>query len=318
MRFLIIGAGAIGSVVGGFLQQAGHQVELLGRATHLDAIRSQGLHISGIWGEHLVRGMGLHTAPDTVPYLDYDAIILCVKAYATPEAARIAAQFAGPDTLVVAYQNGLGNAEAIALEVGWGRTIGVRAIYGVRIDTPGCAEVTVIAAPTAIGVYRPEDAPPARVEQVRQLVAAMATAGLPTVAVDNIPAVLWGKVAYNAALNPLSALLDVPYGALPESSDTRQIMEQVIRELYAVAGAMGVAMQPDNADGYLTHFYTELVPPTAAHYASMREDLRHGRRTEVDALNGAIVRFGAQHGLPCPANTFLTQLIHAHETLRGG
>jgi len=318
MCFLIIGAGAIGGVVGGFLQQAGHQVELLGRARHLDTIRENGLRISGIWGNHTIHGMGLHTNPDSIPQVDYDAVIICVKSYATAEAAQLAARFAGSDTLVVAYQNGLGNAERIADAVGWDRTVGVRAIYGVRIDTPGCAEVTVIAAPTAIGMYRPEAATPARQAQVLQLVAAMESAGLPTVAVEHVSTVLWAKVAYNAALNPLSALLDVPYGALPKSPDTRAIMEQVIDELYAVATAMRVALAPATAAAYKEHFYNDLVPPTAAHYASMREDLRLGRRTEIDALNGAVVAFGKQYGVACPTNEFLTRVIHGHEMLRGG
>jgi 2-dehydropantoate 2-reductase len=318
MRVLIIGAGAIGSVVGGFLQQAGHQVELLGRAAHLEAIRVQGLRIYGIWGEHTIHGMGLHTIPDSIPRASYDAVIVCVKSYATAEAAQVAAHFAGRDTLVVAYQNGLGNAEQIAEVVGWDRTVGVRAIYGVRIDTPGCAEVTVIAAPTAIGMYRPAEASPAREAQVLQLVSAMDAAGLPTVAVEHVSTVLWAKVAYNAALNPLSALLNVPYGALPKSPDTRAIMEQVIDELYAVATAMGVGLAPATADAYKGHFYRDLVPPTAAHYASMREDLRQGRRTEIDALNGAVAAFGRQHDVFCPTNELLTRVIHGHEALRGG
>jgi len=314
MRILVMGAGSMGSVVGGFMARAGHEVTLVGRPKHMQAVAAHGLHISGIWGEHCVLGMSVHTDAAAVPPADFDLIVLSVKSYDTPAAAKAMALFVGPETLVCAYQNGLGNAEHLAECFGWERVIGARAIYGVRLSKPGHVEITVIANPTALGVFVPE----APVARVREITRAMDAAGLPTVYVEAIQRVIWGKVAYNCALNPLSALLDVPYGRLAEIPETRAIMAEIIQELYAVAKAMRIGLEPREAEAYLEHFYSKLVPPTAVHYASMREDLRHGRRTEVDALNGALVRYGAAHGVSTPANQLLTRLIHAREQVGAG
>ena len=309
LRILVMGAGAMGSAAGGFLAKAGHQVTLVGREPHMAAIRERGLRITGIWGDHLVRTLHARTDLAGLERGAFDLVLICVKSYDTAEAIKAVVPLVDPGTLVCAYQNGLGNAERIAEAVGWERTVGARVIFGVWLREPGWAEITVIANPTAIGVYDPR----APVERVRALAAAMDAAGLPTVFTDQIATVLWGKVAYNCALNPLSALLDVPYGRLLESEHTRQIMAEVIQELYAVAGAMGVQLKPDTAEAYIRHLFEDLIPPTAAHYASMHEDFCRKRRTEIDALNGAICVYAVRHRIPCPTNTVLPRLVRARE-----
>jgi 2-dehydropantoate 2-reductase len=173
--------------------------------------------------------------------------------------------------------------------------------------------VTVIANPSALGVY----AQPGPEDRVRALVAAMDAAGIPTVYSDRIATVLWGKIAYNCALNPLSGLLDVPYGVLAETEHTRAMLREIVTELYAVANAMQVQLEPATAAEYIDLLFDKLIPPTAAHYASMREDFLQKRRTEIDALNGAICRYGESLGVPCPTNTTLTRLVKAREHALG-
>jgi len=326
MRMLVMGAGSMGSVLGGFMANAGHDVTLVGRDPHMRAIREQGLLITGIWGEHHVTNL---TARTDVKGLQpgarkpcarvgaFDLILITVKSYDTSAAAAEIERLVTPDTLVCSYQNGLGNAEAVANVAGWERTIGARVIFGTVIPEPGRAEVTVIANPSAVGPYYGKRGAEALTERVRGIVAAMDDAGIPTVFTDRIATVLWGKVAYNCALNPLSALLDVPYGVLAETEYTRAIIGEVIAELYAVAAALAVPLEPDTAAAYEDLFFTRLVPPTAAHYASMREDFRQRRRTEIDALNGAICRYGRERGVPCPTNTVLTRLVLARERALG-
>ncbi|MBN2307794.1 MAG: ketopantoate reductase family protein [Candidatus Hydrogenedentes bacterium] len=313
MRVLILGAGAMGSAVGGFLADAGHEVTLVGRQSHMRAVEERGLFITGIWGERLVRRLTTRTTVSGLKAGAFDLILITVKSYNTAEAVRSIAPLVDENTLVCSYQNGLGNAELIAEAVGWERTVGARAIFGVRVLEPGSIEITVIANPTALGVYGPS----APADRVRAIVAAMEAAGLPTVYTDEIATVLWSKVAYNSALNPLSALLDVPYGALLDTDHTRRIMIEVVEELYAVAKAMAVPLRPAGADEYITLLFDELIPPTAAHYASMREDFVHRRRTEIDALNGAVCGYGEEYGVPCPTNTLLTRLVRAREHALG-
>lgn len=309
MKVLIMGAGALGSILGGFLAKSGHAVTLVGRAAHMEAVASQGLRVTGIWGEHCISGLTTVTSPSDAAGQDYDVVFIAVKSYDTAAAVAAVQPLLGSDTLVCSYQNGLGNAETIAACVGGHRVVEAMVIFGVQVPEPGQVHVTVIARPTALGVY--DGGPdPAR---VRALASALDDAGLPTVFSDQIGADLWRKVAYNSALNPLCALLDVPYGRLPEMAETRAAMASIVAELYAVAAARGIAMDPATPEEYMALFYEVLVPPTAAHYGSMHEDFRLKRRTEIDALNGAVVGFGEAAGVACPANAMITRLIKARE-----
>lgn len=309
MKVLIMGAGALGSVLGGFLARAGHEVTLIGRAAHLEAIRRQGLLVTGIWGEHRIGGVRTAGHMAEIEDWDFDVVFIAVKSYDTARAMAEIAPRLAENTLVVSYQNGLGNAETIADAVGWGRTVEAMVIFGVQVPEPGHVDVTVIARPTALGAY---PGGPAE-DRIRALVSALDGAHLPTVYSENIAAELWRKVAYNSALNPLCALLDAPYGKLPELPETRIIMADIVTELYFVAKARGVVIEPATPGGYMELFYEKLVPPTAAHFGSMHEDFRLRRRTEIDALNGAIVRFGEAAGVDCPVNRMITRLVKARE-----
>lgn len=309
MKILIFGAGSLGSVVGGLMARAGHEVTLVGRAGHLDAIRKNGLRITGIWGEHVVTNLQCIEAVEGIERGAHDLILVTVKSYDTRAAAQAIAPLVDDDTLVCSYQNGLGNAEILAEVVGSKHVVGARAIYGVWLPEPGHAEVTVIAQPTALGTY---DAATPK-DRVRAIAEAMDAAGLPTIYTDRIATVLWAKVAYNCALNPMSALLDVTYGEVGRRADTRALIEEVVSELYAVGDAMDIPLEPQSPGQYLNLFFEKLLPPTANHYASMREDFRRKRRTEIDALNGAIVKYGDELKVPTPVNTTLTRLVKARE-----
>lgn len=311
MNILMMGAGAVGTAVGGFMARAGHRVTLVGRPAHMEAIRKHGLHISGIWGRHHIED--ITCATEVAADGEYDLVLVTVKSFDTAAAIEAVVPVVGPDTLVCSYQNGLSNADAIARVVGWPRTIGARAIWGSRITEPGHVEVTVSANPTAVGAYH-EDTP---LERVAAIVSAMNSAGIPTVFTEDVRAELWAKVAYNCALNPLCALLDCRYGDLTESEDTRRLMEAIFREIYTVAAAKGVVLFPSTPEEYAEVFYTRLVPPTANHYGSMHEDFRRKRRTEIDALNGAIAHMGNQLEIVCPTNAMITQMVHGYERIHG-
>jgi len=120
---------------------------------------------------------------------------------------------------------------------------------------------------------------------------------------------LWAKVFYNAALNPLGALLGVHYGALRQQADSRALMDAVIDEAFAVARAEGVALPWPTADAYRKEFYERLVPVTFGHRSSMLQDLERGRQTEIDAINGAVWHRALAHGIPAPVNEMLTRLV---------
>jgi 2-dehydropantoate 2-reductase len=140
-------------------------------------------------------------------------------------------------------------------------------------------------------------------------------AGIPCEATGQILSHIWAKVFYNAALNPLGALLGVHYGALAETAELRAVMDQVIEEAFQVAQRKNVELLWGRAGQYRKLFYEKLVPKTYDHQSSMLQDLERGKRTEIDALNGKIWSYARQLGLSTPFNETLTRLIHAKERL---
>jgi 2-dehydropantoate 2-reductase len=141
---------------------------------------------------------------------------------------------------------------------------------------------------------------------------------LPTRASRQVQSELWAKILYNCALNPLGAILGVTYGELADRPQTRAVMDRVIDEAYAVLGACDLpgprTARLTTADEFRQAFYGRMVPPTAAHTPSMLQDLRAGKRTEIDALNGAIVALGEQAGVATPVNQTLTAMVKFLET----
>ena len=305
---VVAGAGALGSVFGGLLARAGFPVVLVGRAEHMATVARDGLRIEGLFGTHTVRGITTLTDPAALEGA-VGTVLLTVKSYDTAAMVRAVAPRLAPDGFVVSLQNGLGNVECAADVLGAARVIAARGIFGAELLAPGRVRVTVIAAPVLVGSPDPQDATRARLAAA--WARRFADAGIPSDATDNLPGELWAKVFYNAALNPLGALLGVPYGYLPDDRDARAIMDRVIDEAFAVARASDVRLRWRDAEAYRTDFYGALVPSTAAHRSSMLQDLERGRPTEIDAINGWVARIGAELGVPVPVNTTLTHVIRA-------
>ncbi len=324
MRVLVFGAGAIGSVLGGFLAEAGHDVTLLGRPWHLEVIRREGLRITGLWGDHhLPAGACLWQAGrhrlstaasvEELPAATaFDWILLCVKAHQTAEAANSLPRALGPQTLLCACQNGLGNYETLIRTVDPDRVALGRVIFGVELS-PGAARVTVCADDMVLGA-------PARGfprERLSALAEALRFSGIPCRTTESIWPVLWAKVLYNCALNGLSTVLEVPYGALLAQPGASRLMPVILEEAYRVAAAHEVRLEPASASAYLERLRATLIPATASHLPSMLQDLRRGKPTEIEAMNGAIVRLAGQVNLPAPANALVTRLVHAKEQFTG-
>jgi 2-dehydropantoate 2-reductase len=313
-RILIAGAGATGSVFGAMLRAAGHDVTLLGRRAHLEAIVARGLEVTGLLGRRVARGFAI--AHDPAQLDGRFGLILCtVKSYDTASMARALKARLNDDGVIVSMQNGLGNIEMLAANLGAHRVLGARVIFGSEMPSPGAAHVTVFAEPVAIGPAPAVsgEASAALTRRAEDLAAMIDAAGIPCRACADIMPILWTKILYNAALNPLGAMLGLRYGALAEDPDLRRVMDHVIEEAFAVARASGVAMPFADADAYRAQFYGRLVPSTFDHFPSMLGDLRHRGRTEIDALNGRIVELADQLGLRAEVNRTLVALIHALE-----
>jgi 2-dehydropantoate 2-reductase len=243
-----------------------------------------------------------------------DLILLTVKSFDTEIAAKMISPLAVDDAIVVSAQNGYGNYEAVAGIVGKEHTLLARVIFGARIVKAGCSEVTVIADDVRIG--QPEGAIPE--ELIIKIASEINKAGIPTSYALDVNEILWDKILYNCALNPLGALLECNYGRLAEDNETRQVMNELIQEIFQVARAQAIKLHWESAESYIDYFYNKLVPPTKEHYPSMYHDLRAGKRLEIDALNGAVVGLASEKGVPVPVNKTIVSLIRAKEELSQG
>ena len=308
MKVLIFGAGGVGSVVGGFLARTGHDVSLLGRPWHLDAIEKNGLVITGIWGDYRIKALELYRTVDDIKKKNptFDLIILTVKSYDTENAVRELLPLMEDKTILLSLQNGLGNVETI-LQAGVKpeNYLAGRVIFGVDVS-PGVAKVTVNADSVRVGALPGMSTKMSAFQMARTLSAAK----IPTEAAPDILSVLWAKVIYNCALNGLCSIYEIPYGKILESGEMRQAMERIIRECYAAGLKKGVALQPGTADAFIQLMVEKLIPSTAAHFPSMLQDLRRGKRTDIDSLNGAICRHGRELGIPTPENEKIVSQIH--------
>ncbi len=313
LRFVVAGAGALGSAFGGMLRLAGHDVSLLGRnAEHMRAVAEGGLRVTGLWGEHTATGLRVLASPDEIAAAD--CVLVTTKSFDTAGIVDEVAPHAGGAQFVT-LQNGIGNVEAVSARVGSERTIGGMVIIGFEITSPGEVRVTVIGGDVLVG--RPGSAEGCAPDNdVSRLAKVLTAAGVPTRTTDNIEGAVWGKVLYNCALNALGAVLRVPYGELA-AEPSWAIINDVVREAFAVARARGVRLPWGTPEEYLDVLASRQLPATAAHRSSMLQDLERGRRTEVDHLNGAVARLGAERGIATPVNASLAALVRFGEAEDG-
>lgn len=312
LKVAVVGGGAVGLGLSSCLLAAGAEVHLQVRTLEAaDALRRHGLQRTGRFGEHRAApgSFAVGNAPDDVAAARPDALLVCTKATARDAVADALAavwpRLAHPAPVVLCA-NGWGNAErfARALPAEWVFTATVTT--GFRRQGFHRVEITVHGDEMHVGSVFGADT-----RAVAPLCAAITAGGLPCQPTPAMEREVWAKLLYNCALNPLAALLDVPYGELASDPHRRAVVETVVVEIFRVLSALGRSTKWPSADAYLDFFFRELLPPTRDHESSMLQDLRAGRPTEIDALCGAVARLGAGAGVPTPVNDALATLIRA-------
>ena len=307
---LVVGAGAVGIGLGTALLAAGELVVFAARGDTAKALRTQGCARGGIFGEVAFPPAAFSVIGEPAELcFPVASVLVATKSFTSREVAADLAKsdvVAGGDAPIVLAQNGLGAAEIFCERFPPQRIFNARVITGFRRSEPSRVEVTVHAEPILIGSVFGAD--PARVEPLAR---AIRRGGIPAETTAEIGSWLWAKLLFNCALNPLGAILGVPYGELGRGEATRRLMELVVGEIFGVMRAEGASTRWPDADAYLAHFYAELLPSTALHESSMLQDVRGGRPTEIDALCGEVARRGDRLGVPTPVNEALAGLIRA-------
>ena len=296
VRVLVFGAGAIGSLLAGHLS-LGHDVTIVGRKPHVDAVLRQGLRITG-----LTNRVAWPSATTDVPKDDFDVVFVTTKAYDTANAVEALRAFWRRSTFVT-LQNGLGNAERIAERAD--RVLAGTTSHGVTFVAPGEIHHAGVGDVT-IGPWKATT-----VDDAERLAGALTASGLPAFAISDVGRELWAKVVVNAAINPLTAVLREPNGVLVDHDDLRSLLAAVAREAVAAANAAGVKLDGDE----LAHRAANVAAKTAGNRSSMLQDIERGRRTEIDAITGELLR--ASHGrVDLPYVRTLDALVRGLERAR--
>jgi 2-dehydropantoate 2-reductase len=306
MQISIIGTGAMATLFAARLTEVA-DVSMIGSwAEAIETIHANGITIDGDSCCHEV-----HTAyhPDDAPAADL-ALVL-TKAYKTIKASEVAAKTIKPDGLALTLQNGLGNIEILAEHVGRDRAMQGVTMQGATLLGPGRIRTSGRGA-THLGYVPIELAAPrdfAVEHRAYEISALFNSAGLKSHVTADIDGLVWGKVIINAAINPLTAILRVPNGALVESEETIGLMRATALEAATVAKANGITLPfPDPVERV-----KQVATMTATNHSSMLQDVLGQRPTEIDAINGKIVEQGQALGIATPVNALLTSLMRAIE-----
>lgn len=300
MRVCIVGCGAVGSLFAAHLAKAG-EVEVWAYDVwkdHIDAIRKNGLRLSG--AAELTASPHATSDPEELPPCDYG--IVATKAIHTRNAIMQTAHAFGDTSAVCSVQNGVGNEEILSEHVKY-------VIRGTTFPAghpiaPGHIGYD-IKGDTWIGPFEPSQTPMKRVEELAGL---MTRSGMNTVALQDARGAQWTKLIFNASTNPVGALTQLHHGAATRFSPTRALFEDLIAEGEAVARALGIELHGDPR-----HMVQKGANAPGKHRASMLQDVLAQRQTEVDFMNGAIVKWGEQAGVPTPLNRALWELIKGLE-----
>ena len=300
LNIAIFGVGALGTLFGSRLSPWA-TVTLFGNwPAQIAALQRDGLLVTqpdGSQSHHI-----LQVTNDLNEMPPADIALVLVKSHQTARAARQAANTLTPNGLAITIQNGLGNLEKLAEAVGPERAgLGITA-QGATMLGPGHLRHAG-TGPTHLALL------PGRENQLEQVAELFNTAGLETSLVDKADSLVWGKLAVNAGINPLTALLEIPNGALNNDEVLQQIMTAAAREVADVAAAQGIELPyPDAARRTI-----EIAQATANNSSSMLQDISRGAPTEIESISGAVVYYGQQLGVPTPVNEFLLRVIKNKE-----
>ena len=311
MRIAIVGAGSMGSLFGGLFARAGNDVWLVDkRADHIDAVRSNSLRMTFPGGEWSVP---VNATTDPAEPGAVDLILFFVKSFDTFAAAQEAKPLLGLETIAMSLQNGLGNPEKIAEGLGIDRVIAGVTVIGATLVAPGHIEITPTATtkgggttigPWLDGVDR---------NGVEDIAAVLDQAKVLTHVLDDVGVLIWTKLALAASMASLTAVSQLRVGGITSSKNGQSLMTEIIDEIVAVAQAKGIALDRDAILDQAKQTFAGIQD----HTTSMSEDVRGQRRTEIGALNGAVVEEAEKLGVDAPVNRVMTRLIRLTEERYG-
>lgn len=302
MKIAVVGAGAMGSLFGAMLAEAGNEVWLYDVwAEHVQTINKNGLTIER---EGQTRTLSIKATTDPKQIGQAQLVIIFVKSTHTASAAETARKLAGSDGAVMTLQNGMGNADILSGFIDPERVLAGTTSHGATMLGPGSIRHAGIGA-TTIGAWAETEQGR---ERARKLSDFFTKTGIETEAVDDVRSVLWNKLLINIGINAITALTAIKNGQILDLEITRKLSRNAVEEAMKIAGEMNIKVREDAVD----HVYA-VAEATAVNRSSMGQDVDNKRQTEIRTINGFIVREAKRLGLKAPVNETLTALVETLE-----
>jgi 2-dehydropantoate 2-reductase len=305
-RVAVMGAGAVGSYFGGMLARAGVPVVLIGRAAHVEAIRRDKLFMDTLPFQERV---AVEASADPAAVAGADVVLFCVKGADNEESARAIAPHLAPGAIVVSLQNGVDNVEAVRAASG---IDSLPAVVYIAAELPEPGHVKHLGrGELAVGELAshqnsaPSSASSSHSARAEKVAALLASAGVPCRISEYIEADIWAKFIINCAGNAVTAIAQCPYAVAARNPESRELMSQLIEETVAVARAAGVRLPDVNFVEQGIKFLATFGDATS----STAHDLARGKRTEIESLNGHVVRLGKQLGVATPCSFSVYALV---------
>lgn len=303
MKIAIIGAGAMGSLYGGYLSRAGEEVYLVDVwQSHVDEVNNNGLVIKEKEDEIIAYPKAFSKAEEIG---SVDLAIIFVKSILTEKALASNKAILGNDTLVMSLQNGYGNIEQIEKYVKGENIIAGTTAHGATMLGPGKVKHAGSGI-THIGWVKNNNN-----DSIDKIATTLKRAGFDTNVSDNVMELIWSKLIINVGINALTAILEVENGKLLNMNETKYLMKLAVEEAINVAETLGIKFNKDET----IQKVEQVAYNTSGNKSSMLQDILNKRKTEIDTINGAIVKEGMKHFVKTPVNTVLLNIIKAKETI---
>ena len=312
MNILVIGAGGVGIGLAASVASQGADVSVYARGETAKAIKENGIKRTGLFKHYEIKNIPVYEDYGEIPKNTFDYVFICSKTTANEDIAdnlNRSRDILKDSAKIIIFQNGFANDEYYLKYFTQKQVFSARVITGFTRPERHVSEVTVYTEPILLGSLQGEN--PNELQEVADLIT---ESGIKCEITNEVDRYLWAKMLYNCTLNPLGAILDVTYGQLTENPYTLKIMNSIIDEIFDVIEASPYETLWKTPDEYRDIFYSKLVPDTYNHYSSTHQDIQRRIPTEIDSLNGRVIRLGKKYNIDVETNKLIYNLIKAIES----
>ncbi len=314
MNILIIGSGSVGIGIGCSLLSQNADISFLASEKTASKMKKNGIKRTGLFTNYSFSPseFSVYETYSQIPKESFDYVIVASKTTANKDISKRLDEnrdILKDNFTIIICQNGFGNDETYLKYFKASQVYCARIITGFTRPERNISEVTVYTEPILLGSLQGED-----IRHLQPIADKITASGINCELTDELDKYLWAKMLYNCTLNPLGAILDVNYGKLTENEYSKDIMDNIIEEIFNVIDATPYTTLWDTADDYKNIFYSKLVPDTYNHYSSTHQDIKRKIKTEIDTLNGKVIELGEKYDVDVSTNRLIYKLIKAIES----